>query len=846
MTSLTPEPRDSAHTTHLQSTKSTKSTKNTKNMKSVHVTSGETAAISQSSRMFPKNNERLIEENHRPYLLWYYKKSEERQLKKMFPSFAKARLWAQGQQLLWYICENSIVGHSPEDIKKGKGDPSQEHTDLPVVDQAWVLEPWVDGDYYTTDESVAFQADEDGYFNIKEAFMTHVTLMTYSEAGLPCSVWSKEILKYRSKYDELDDVEGFNHKKVKAKQELLPKRPSTPLSLKDFSFESVSKTFEQLCSESCPYGREYDRYHQLLQELGFTYVQKVGWKLSINTESGEAPTTAFTAHLDDVSWNVEKIELQHYTHKEQSWVINSKAAIIGADDRAGVSIMLHMIQARVPGIYMLFIGEESGMIGSRNAVKAGWANGINRMISFDRKNDNNVITFMRGERCCSEDFASALADQLNGAMKRTTDEAGQALPWESDNTGGGTDAASFLHLIPECTNLSVGYINAHGKNESQNLDHLQALTEACTKINWEALPVIRDPKVSEKLPVKYASTTQTYKYQNIQRSYGSIWGLPKVKQVNAQVMTELQDINTFSEDSVIQLLKQIEKLSPTHRLRKNIETCLQHLAEQPLSWEEGLKNTKYRLAMLQEAIQTEAADPKDCELLDSARHLGSVHNKWKDLLTLSSEERKQHEKYVSMFSWQFNRSLVNHLASHAAFDEIAENAESASTLKWESQILEAFINKHPEALSDELLDSAYLHITRRERSISIEELMAKGIRTMILTREETGKHIPEISVTLSGVQKTPWKKRLNDSTRFYFKISKTRPVPETAQEWENLLSTTKYLQMIPLILNELYRASSKADGRRGKELNLCREDIKAWLEELMSPIISKRPNWTHT
>ena len=117
---------------------------------------------------------------------------------------------------------------------------------------------------------------------------------------------------------------------------------------------------------------------------------------------------------------------------------------------------------------------------------------------------------------------------------------------------------------------------------------------------------------------------------------------------------------------------------------------------------------------------------------------------------------------------------------------------------------------------------------------------------MILTREETGKHIPEISVTLSGVQKTPWKKRLNDSTRFYFKISKTRPVPETAQEWENLLSTTKYLQMIPLILNELYRASSKADGRRGKELNLCREDIKAWLEEMMSPIISKRPNWTHT
>jgi hypothetical protein len=80
-----------------------------------------------------------------------------------------------------------------------------------------------------------------------------------------------------------------------------------------------------------------------------------------------------------------------------------------------------------------------------------------------------------------------------------------------DDTGVYTDTAEFVDIIPECTNISVGYDNEHSDRETLDIFHFTSLAAAAVKIKWDALPVARDPTVIEKLPLtdwrSYYSTT---------------------------------------------------------------------------------------------------------------------------------------------------------------------------------------------------------------------------------------------------------------------------------------------------------------------------------------------------
>jgi hypothetical protein len=60
-----------------------------------------------------------------------------------------------------------------------------------------------------------------------------------------------------------------------------------------------------------------------------------------------------------------------------------------------------------------------------------------------------------------------------------------------------TDTAEFTDNIPECTNISIGYYSEHGEREHLDVNHLQSLSRAVLKFDWDALPVERDPKVVE-------------------------------------------------------------------------------------------------------------------------------------------------------------------------------------------------------------------------------------------------------------------------------------------------------------------------------------------------------------
>ena len=200
---------------------------------------------------------------------------------------------------------------------------------------------------------------------------------------------------------------------------------------------------------------------------------------------GESPTTMFTCHLDTAC--SKQVKVNHV--QTQNIIKTDGSSILGADDKAGMVVVLNMIENKVPGLYYFFIGEEVGCVGSGRLAQ-DWVNSefsytITKVVSFDRRSDCSVITHQWYGRCCSDEFADELSFRLNGT--------GQRLKLEPDDTGVLTDSAQFMDIVPECTNISVGYMYEHTTGEYQDIDYLQRLCKAVCLIDWETLPVERDP-----------------------------------------------------------------------------------------------------------------------------------------------------------------------------------------------------------------------------------------------------------------------------------------------------------------------------------------------------------------
>lgn len=224
---------------------------------------------------------------------------------------------------------------------------------------------------------------------------------------------------------------------------------------------------------------------------------------------GEDSKTLFSCHTDTVHHD-EGMQLVIYD-PIMGMAYKNDNACLGADDTTGVWLMLEMIEANVPGTYIFHRGEERGGVGSywiaNNEVT--FLKQFKRAIAFDRKGETSVITSQRNSPCCSSEFATALAAQLG-------------KEWVKDPTGSFTDTANYTHLIPECTNVSVGYYDAHGSSETQNISFALVLRELCINVDWESLPTVREAK-KEKL-VSFLSAEpqqQSHNSDFYQQSYNS-------------------------------------------------------------------------------------------------------------------------------------------------------------------------------------------------------------------------------------------------------------------------------------------------------------------------------------
>lgn len=244
---------------------------------------------------------------------------------------------------------------------------------------------------------------------------------------------------------------------------------------------NIKEKFLELTSRTYPHGTEEDVFPLLGSELQEDEFGNLFIKI------GESDVM-FTSHLDTATSALT--EVVHVI--DGPFIKTDGKSILGADDKAGVTIMLNMIENKIPGLYYFFLGEEVGCVGSKkvaNKYKTEKIEGINKVISFDRRGTDSVITFQSGQRCCSEKFGEELSKQLNLAE--------DSFSYKNDPTGLLTDSIQFISIYPECTNISVGYRSEHTFSETQNIEHLEKLAQACLKVDWNNLPVDRDPSKTE-------------------------------------------------------------------------------------------------------------------------------------------------------------------------------------------------------------------------------------------------------------------------------------------------------------------------------------------------------------
>ncbi|CCV12968.1 M28 family peptidase [Mesorhizobium sp. STM 4661] len=198
---------------------------------------------------------------------------------------------------------------------------------------------------------------------------------------------------------------------------------------------------------------------------------------------GSKPNIVWSSHTDTVHRDsrLQHIEVGKKDGFARVAPRQKLSNCLGADCTTGVWLMLEMVEAGIPGRYIFHRAEERGMLGSTWLAKNApeWLKGIDAAIAFDRMGTNEVITH-QGSCTASNEFATSLATILGGAYKPSSN-------------GVYTDTKAYARIVPECTNIGVGYYRQHSPSESQDLNHLKWLRDVMVKFDQSTLVFKRDP-----------------------------------------------------------------------------------------------------------------------------------------------------------------------------------------------------------------------------------------------------------------------------------------------------------------------------------------------------------------
>lgn len=218
-------------------------------------------------------------------------------------------------------------------------------------------------------------------------------------------------------------------------------------------------------------------------------------------------TVMWSCHIDTMHRNntkePERLTQEVWVDEQGIAFVTDKEDCLGADDGAGIWLMLEMIKADAAGTYVFHRGEEKGCWGSRQLAVShrAWLETFTHAIAFDRKGTSSVITYQSGSRACSDSLGNKLIELLGMAH-------------ELDTTGVYTDTAEYMEIIPECVNISSGYYSEHSHRETLDTNYILALRDAMCAVDWltAELPVDRDHTVDESLYQDYSYGKYSTKY----------------------------------------------------------------------------------------------------------------------------------------------------------------------------------------------------------------------------------------------------------------------------------------------------------------------------------------------
>jgi hypothetical protein len=356
----------------------------------------------------------------------------------------------------------------------------------------------------------------DWSFDIKVKLKNGQTNLSKIKVGkfiryiMPGVFTDKEIYEFGLAYEKLKKGQSIE------KVETLSKKVDT--SKFSFNPKDVRSTFLSLTTMTYPHGHEEEVMKFMpsgLEKDQFGNYYKIIGKSE----------TMFTSHLDTADRKQLPVTVYSTEKDGDEIFVTDGTSILGADDKSGVTVMLYMMAHNIPGIYYFFIGEERGGIGSNKVASVFESfehlKSVKRCVSFDRRNYYSVITQQLGRQCCSDEFATALAKELNKS----------GMKMSLDPTGIYTDSASFIDEIAECTNISVGYFKEHTVEEHQNISFLERLSKACLSVNWESLPTVKKVGFDEEILRKYKSFISEFKSTvfNCEVKLASEYGIAYIK-----------------------------------------------------------------------------------------------------------------------------------------------------------------------------------------------------------------------------------------------------------------------------------------------------------------------------
>lgn len=271
----------------------------------------------------------------------------------------------------------------------------------------------------------------------------------------------------------------------------------------DTAPDSLKRLYEMLTYKR-PHGSKAERkfINRFIMPLG---VVKDNYG-NLYKRIGKDSRVLWSSHTDTVHRTSGR---QRVRDDGAGWLYAITDECLGADCAAGVWLMCEMIRREVPGLYVFHRDEESGGRGSTFIANhyRELLEGVDYAIAFDRKGFSSVITHQWGGRCASNAFSDALASALGDG-------------WARDDTGTFTDTAMYADYVPECTNISVGYIDQHTSRECLYTPFILDLLERVCALDVEALPVARDPKAYSHLDDAQDDRTSPYENRYYRAAYG--------------------------------------------------------------------------------------------------------------------------------------------------------------------------------------------------------------------------------------------------------------------------------------------------------------------------------------